>query len=122
MHSRLRKKVNERGQDRRTRFISAALDGNHATMKRLLAKGHDINSSNDEGETAFSWCCQKNKLRSAQFLHKNGADINHELNGQITPLDVACCWASPAFRCWLRSVGGQRNASWGEWEWPPAKH
>ncbi len=121
MRSRLRKKVNARGIDRHTRFIFAALEGNHATMKRILKKGHDINSANDEGETAFSWCCQNNKLRSAQFLYKHGADINHELCGKITPLDVACCWASPGLRDWLRSIGGRRNTSWEEWEWPPRR-
>ncbi len=89
MRSRLRKKVNERGLDRHTRFVSAALDGNHATMKRLLAKGHDINSSNDEGETAFSWCCQYNRLRSAQFLYKHGAEVNVKLTGMQNPHDVS---------------------------------
>ncbi len=89
-------------------------------MKRLLAKGHDVNHANEEGETAFSWCCQYNKLRSAQFLYRNGADINRPLNSGITPLDVASCWASPGFRKWLKSIGGERKGDWEEWSWPPS--
>ena len=107
-----------RTQDRRSKFIAAALEGNHATMKRLLAKGYDVNEANEEGETAFSWCCQYNKLRSAQFLYSNGADINRPLSSGLTPLDVASCWSSPGFRKWLKSVGGYRNRDWEEWSWP----
>jgi len=120
MRARLCKKKNMSGLDRHTRFISAALEGNYATMRRLLATGHDINSANDEGETAFSWCCQYNKIRSAQFLYRNGADINLLLSGGITPLDVAYSWASPAFRKWLESVGGERKTNYEAHPWPPA--
>jgi ankyrin repeat protein len=109
-----------RSLDRRSRFVSAALEGNHAAMKRLLAKGHDVNDSSEDGETAFSWCCQSNKLRSAQFLYKNGADINRRMTNGTTPLDVASCWASPGFRKWLKSVGGERAGDWEEWPWPPS--
>ena len=114
------RRKNMRHLDRQSQFVSAALEGNHAMMKRLLARGHDINKANEEGETAFSWCCQYNKLRSAQFLYKNGADINRPLSSGITPLDVASCWASPGFRKWLRSIGGQRKGDWKEWTWPPS--
>jgi hypothetical protein len=121
MRRRLEKKINSRGQDSHTRFILAALKGNFSTMRKLLGKGHNINSASEEGETAFSWCCQYNKLRSAQFLYKNGADVNSQLAKKATPLDVAVCWSSPTFRIWLKSVGGIRKQKFKEWDWNPKK-
>lgn len=117
MSQRLQQKKNLRGCDQHTRFISAAIEGNFATMKKLLRKGHNINTSNDAGETAFSWCCQYNRLRSAQFLYKHGADINIILEGNVTPLDIAVCWSSTTFRTWLKSVGGVRRKDFKEWDW-----
>ena len=109
MNKRQHKKENQRGEDSYTRFVSAAIEGNQRRMQKMLCKGFDINSSNEAGETAFSWCCQYNKLRSAQFLYKHGANVNVELLGVSTPLDIAVCWASPHFRSWLILVGGVRK-------------
>lgn len=91
-----------------TLFVQAALSEDLERLQQMLDGGFDINHSEDDGETAFSWCCEKNVLRSAQFLHANGADINAPLGGVTSPLDVAVCRASPEFRSWLRSVGGKR--------------
>jgi hypothetical protein len=114
-----------------TNFVSAAVEGNFKRMKKMLSKGFDIDTANESGETAFSWCCQYNRLRSAHFLYKNGANINVELLGaenphdpsaereKSFPLDIAVCWASPHFRRWLKSVGGRRMKDFPEWEWPP---
>ena len=107
--------------DQYGKFIQAALEGNQKRMLAMLRNGFDINSANEEGETAFSWCCQYNKLRSAKFLYKHGADVNLELSGGTMPLDVAMCWSSPHFRRWLELIGGQRLKDFCGWSWPPAE-
>ena len=106
-------------QDELTTFVQAALSGDTQLLQQMLDGGFDINQSNDEGETAFSWCCAENVLASAKFLHANGADVNAPLAGVSTPLDIAVCWASHEFRNWLRSVGGTRLKDFEEWPWPP---
>ena len=105
-------------QDSFTLFVQAALSGDTDSLQRMLDDGFDVNQSNTEGETAFSWCCAENVLVSAKFLHANGADVNVRLAGVSTPLDIAVCWASPEFRGWLRSVGGTRLNNFEEWPWP----
>jgi ankyrin repeat protein len=106
-------------QDKLTSFIQAALSGDTDSLQRMLDDGFDVNQSNTEGETAFSWCCTRNVLVSARFLHANGADVNAPIAGVSSPLDIAVCQASPEFRDWLRSVGGKRLKDFEEWPWPP---
>lgn len=105
--------------DRFTSFVQAALSGDIDLLQRMLDEGFDVNQSNDEGETAFSWCCSENVFASAKFLHANGADVNAPLAGVSMPLDIAVCSASTEFRDWLRSVGGKRLKDFEEWPWPP---
>jgi ankyrin repeat protein len=105
-------------QDSFSTFVQAALSGDIDRLKRMLDDGFDVNQSNAEGETAFSWCCTQNVLVSARFLHTNGADVNAPLAGVSSPLDIAVCQASPEFRDWLRSVGGKRLKDFEEWAWP----
>jgi ankyrin repeat protein len=104
-----------------TSFVQAALSGDIKRLRQILAEGFEVNQTDDEGESAFSWCCQKNVLASAKFLHAHGADVNAPLGGVSTPLDVAVCWASPEFRDWLRSVGGKRLKDFDEWTGPSPK-
>jgi len=122
MKKRLRKKKC-RGWDEMSIFVDAACSQNIGLMKKMIEKGYDVNQSGVEGETAFSWCCQRNSLSSAKFLFENGADVNATFGsvacgGFSKPLDVAVCWASPEFRGWLRSVGGTRLKDSEEWPWP----
>jgi len=121
MRKRLFKKIAGERYCQRTKFIQAALKGNLKRMAKMLSNGFDINNKNEDGETAFSWCCQFNKLKSAKFLYENGADINIELKGVATPLDIAMCSSSPYFRKWLKSIGGKRLKEFEGWPWPPAQ-
>ena len=114
------------GWDAMAIFVDAACSQNIGLMQNMITAGYEVNQSNSEGETAFSWCCSKNALSSAKFLFNNGADVNvtlgsDECGGFAKPLDVAVCWASPEFREWLRSVGGLRLKDSEEWPWPRPK-
>ena len=103
--------------DNRTIFIQAALAGDFGLMKKMLDKGHDVNDASD-GETAFSWCCDRNALASAKFLYEHGAEVNLVIGANAMPLDIAVCRSSPEFRSWLRSVGATRLKDFNEWDWP----
>src|SRR5262245_50745532 len=92
-------------------FMAAVLAENVSAMEQMIASGFDPNCANEDGETAFSYACANNKLLSAEFLFKQGVNINSIDKGGGTPLDWAVCWSSPEFREWLRSIGGTRNAS-----------
>ena len=103
------------------RFIGFALKQDTKAMARMLDEGYGINTSNKEGETAFSYCCANNKLRAAKFLARRGAEINTTDSGGGTPLDWAVCWSSPKSRQWLRGLGARRNSSHRPWPWPRSK-
>ncbi len=101
-------------------LVDAALDEDLNKLAKLLDSGVDINLQNEQGETAFSYCCANNKLLAAKFLQSRGARINTIDKAGGSPLDWAVCWSSPEFREWLVSVGGVRNDDTYEpWPWPP---
>lgn len=96
--------------------------GHLGTMRVLLECGVNVNWSNDDGETAFSYACAYNQFEAARILYTHGAEINSVDSSGGTPLDCAVCHGEPNFRSWLRSVGGVRKFDWDEWPWPPPEH
>lgn len=97
----------------------AAHLGELDAMRILLDFGARVQWKNDEGETAFSFACACDQFDAAKLLHKHGADINSVDSSDGTPLDWAVRHARPAFRDWLKQVGGTRNMDYDEWPWPP---
>jgi len=91
------------------KFIDATLAEDFEAMRAMLDEGHDVNASNEDGETAFSYCCAHNKLKAAKLLVSHGAEINTVDKGGGSPLDWAVCWSSPEFRQWLTEIGGKRH-------------
>ena len=96
----------------------ASAKGNLRAMRALLDHGANVNCQMEGGETPFSHTCASNQLGAAKLLFEAGADVNSPLESGLTPLDCAVCWSSPEFRKWLREVGGQRNGTFDEWQWP----
>ena len=94
--------------------------GKLESLKRLLACDANVNWSNADGETAFSYACAFDQFDAARIMHAHGAEINavHATAG-CTPLDVAVCRARPEFRTWLKNIGGIRNQAHQPWPWPP---
>jgi ankyrin repeat protein len=100
-------------------MVEAVIANNVARIAALLNRGQDINARNERGETAFSFACANNALRSAKLLASRGADINTVDAGGGSPLDWAVCWSSPEFREWLIDLGGRRHdESYEPWVWP----
>ena len=81
----------------------------------LLDHGVNVNWTNCDGETAFSYTCARNQFAAAKLLHLHGANINSVDSSGGTPLDWAVCHGHPDFRAWLRRIGGIRNFDWDEW-------
>ena len=102
-------------------LVDAVLDEDLEAIRRLVAKGTNVNDANASGETPLTWAASRNNLRAARLLVQLGADVNKKMNDGMTALDVAVCWSSPKFREWLRSVGGVRGWNFDEWPWPPPK-
>ncbi len=94
------------------KMIDAVIANDVAAIAKLLDAGKDVNSRNENGETAFSYACANNALDAAKLLHARGADINTIDKGNGSPLDWAACWSSPEFCAWLESVGGKRHDLW----------
>lgn len=93
------------------RFRSLVLDENIAGMTAMLDAGFDVNTHNDDHETAFIHCCANDRLRAARFLVARGADVNQADHGGTTPMDFAARHGSRDFRDWLSRIGGRRHDS-----------
>lgn len=100
-------------------LVLASRLGELDALRVLLDFGASVQWKNDDGETAFSFACACDQFDAARLLHKHGADINSVDSSGGTPLDWAVCHARPAFREWLKQVGGTRNMDHDEWPWPP---
>ena len=102
-------------------LLIAASDGKCECMKVLMKAGTDVNFSNADGETPFSFACANDQFNAAKLLYHNGAHINSVDNSGATPLDWAVCHSSAEFRRWLVGVGGRRNLSYEEWSYPQSE-
>lgn len=101
-------------------LILASAEGKLAAMRVLVLHGANVNFKTDDHETPFSYACANNQFDAAKLLYEAGADVNAPLLTGETPLDWAVCWSSPAFRTWLKQVGGKRAGTFDEWPWPLA--
>jgi len=100
-------------------LTTAALLGSLNAMRVFLEFDASVLWKTHAGETAFSYACAHDQFDAARLLHKHGADINSVDSSGGTPLDWAVCHARPAFREWLKQVGGTRNMDHDEWPWSP---
>ena len=69
-------------------LLLASQKGHVEMMKLLIEKGLDINSKNIDGDTPFIITCLYGRAKAAQFLLRNGANIedvnNYSYNGLFT--------------------------------------
>ena len=98
-------------------LTTASLLGSLDAMRVLLEFDANVLWKNHDDETAFSYACAHDQFDAARLLHEHGADVNNVDSSGGTPLDWAVCHARPAFREWLRRVGGTRNMDHDEWPW-----
>ncbi|XP_036210639.1 protein phosphatase 1 regulatory subunit 12B isoform X6 [Myotis myotis] len=70
-------------------FLAACSSGDTDEVKRLLARGADINTANVDGLTALHQACIDENFDMVKFLVENRADVNRQDNEGWTPLHAA---------------------------------
>ncbi|XP_053769286.1 protein phosphatase 1 regulatory subunit 12B isoform X3 [Desmodus rotundus] len=70
-------------------FLAACSSGDTDEVKRLLARGADINTANVDGLTALHQACIDENFDMVKFLVESGADVNQQDNEGWTPLHAA---------------------------------
>ena len=71
-------------------LVNAVLDGNFEKVQLLLKKGVDINSKDEDGDTALMIASSEGHLEIVKLLLlRKGADVNIKNNDGKTALDLA---------------------------------
>ena len=72
------------------RLVTAAMNGDRATVTALLNEKADVNVANGDGSTALHWAAYREDAEMAQMLIAAGADIKAATRiGGMTPLFMA---------------------------------
>jgi len=78
------------------RLVTAAAEQDKATVRALLKKGVDVNTTRADGATALLWATHWNDLETVDLLLKAGAKVNAADDHGVTPLVRAAENASEA--------------------------
>ncbi|XP_045673505.1 protein phosphatase 1 regulatory subunit 12B isoform X4 [Phyllostomus hastatus] len=70
-------------------FLAACSSGDTDEVKRLLARGADINTANVDGLTALHQACIDENFDMVRFLVESGAAVDQQDNEGWTPLHAA---------------------------------
>jgi len=76
-------------------IADAAMKGDKATLKTLVAQKADVNAAQADGATALHWASYKNDLELADMLIAAGANVKAANRDGATPLSLACENGSP---------------------------
>jgi len=75
--------------DINSQLIQAVKDGNLDHVKILIAKGADLNTTDDKGGTPLHWAAYYGRKEIAEFLIMHGANLYKKDRNGLTPIDVA---------------------------------
>ncbi|XP_059799487.1 protein phosphatase 1 regulatory subunit 12B isoform X4 [Balaenoptera ricei] len=70
-------------------FLAACSSADTDEVRRLLARGADVDTANVDGLTALHQACIDENLDMVKFLVENGASVNQQDNEGWTPLHAA---------------------------------
>src|ERR1041385_650738 len=69
------------------RLSEAAMQGDKATVTKLLQQKVDVNAPQGDGTTALHWAAYRDDVEMAQLLIKAGANVTVKTRvGEMTPL------------------------------------
>jgi ankyrin repeat protein len=87
----------------------AAMKGDSATVKTLLAQKADVNAPQADGATAIQWAAYNNNLALADILIKGGANVKLANRDGATPLSLAAINGNAPMLEKLLAAGGDPN-------------
>ena len=75
---------------------NAVMNGDTATVRKLLLAKADVNAAQVDGATALHWAVYRNDLATADLLIKAGANVKAPNREGTTPLFMASLYGDPA--------------------------
>jgi hypothetical protein len=75
--------------DKNTPLMDKVVAGDAAAVSALIAKGADVNASNNYGWTALSHAARAGNVELVKLLLAHGADVNARDQSGWT-----CCWST----------------------------
>jgi ankyrin repeat protein len=90
-------------------IADAAMKGDSATVKALLAQKADVNAPQPDGATAIQWAAYTNNLALADILIKGGANVKLANHDGATPLSLAAINGNAPMLEKLLQAGGDPN-------------
>lgn len=102
----------------RRKWFEAARDGDIATVRKLLARGADVNAANGDDCTALHEAAQCGHAELVALLVEAGADVNASGVGGWTPLHMAAAFACDKAVKVLVIAGADIEARDAEWRTP----
>ena len=89
----------------------AAMEGDNATVRALLASGADVNAAQGDGMTALHWAAERGDADLAEMLLYAGAVVEPVTRiGGYTPLHIAARTGSDAVALMLLNAGADAAA------------
>ncbi|HLH38212.1 MAG TPA: ankyrin repeat domain-containing protein [Bryobacteraceae bacterium] len=93
-----------------SRLSEAAMRGDRAAVKSLLAQKVDVDGAQGDGTTALHWAAFRDDLETAKILIQAGANVRVTTReGGITPLIMACTNGSAPMIQLLLNAGADVN-------------
>ena len=89
----------------------AAMRGDRAAVRALLAQRADVNAAQDDGARALHWAAHWDDVEMAEILIRAGADVNAANDYGVTALVLACTNRSGAMVEKLLAARANPNAA-----------
>ena len=83
----------------------AAMKGDRAAVRALVAQKADVNAPQVDGATALHWAMYRNDAEMADVLIRAGANVKAANRDGVTPLAMAALYGNPAMILKLLKAG-----------------
>src|SRR5947209_16264765 len=83
----------------------AAMKGDRAAVRALLAQKADVNAPQVDGATALHWAIYRDDAEMADVLIRAGANVKAANRDGVTPLAMAALYGNPSMILKLLKAG-----------------